>query len=112
MFIDTDIGLHELVIMINNFLEGKIFLGDISSQYLSVYIMKNDDYDPIKKDVSDDGPLYYKYFLDIEPSDGVDFETYLIQIKKLIAYLREKRFKPIAACEFEDKLDQEGPNEF
>jgi hypothetical protein len=110
MFIDTDIGLHGLVIMINNFLGGKIFLGDISSQYLSVYVMENDDYDPIKKDISGDGPLYYKYFLDIEPSDGVDFEAYLTHIKKLMNYLKNKGFRPIAACEFEDGLDQKGPS--
>jgi hypothetical protein len=96
--------------MINDFLNGKIFLRNIDNDYLSLSVMQNKDYDPIKKNNVEDGPLYYQYYLDIEPSGKTDFDTYLIHIKSLISFFKTKGFNPIAACKFEDKLNGDHQN--
>jgi hypothetical protein len=106
LYVDTHIEQPGFVILINDFLNGKIFLRNIDNDYLSLSVMKNEDYDPIKKDSElDDAFLYYRYYLDVDPSDNVNRETFVQQLRFLINFLRKNGFKTQPVCDFENELN-------
>jgi hypothetical protein len=108
VYVDADIGKPGFVIMISDFLDGEIFLRDIESKYLSIFVMKNEDYDPILKDKGQRGAfVYYHYYIDIDPAaEGVDYKTFIEHVKALNKFLRSKGFKTVVVSDSEEDFNE------
>jgi len=107
LFIETTLNINELCELVANAVGGEIKPFDtIDSLYLDIDVILNDEYDEKLKHESN-GFLFYKYYLDIEPVEGTAYRDYVSQVKLLIGFLREKGFKAIPACDFEDELNEE-----
>ena len=111
IFVDTSMGYQGFVILISDFINGTItFLGEIESNALSISVIKNKDFDGELKNRPESGSfVYYQYYLEVEPSEGVDYQTFVKQVKALVDFLRSKGFRTIAACDFEDELNDGKP---
>lgn len=107
VYVDADIMHPRFVILISDFLDGEIFLRDIESKYLSISVMKNEDYDPILKDKGQRGAfVYYRYYIDIDPAEGVDYKTFIEHVKALNKFLRSKGFKTVVVSDSEENFNE------
>jgi hypothetical protein len=94
LYVDAPVEHPGFVILINDFLNGEMFSRDIDNKYLSLSVMKNEDYDHIKKDSEKNNEfLYYRYYIEIDPAENVDYETFMQHINELITFLQGKSFK-------------------
>lgn len=105
VFVDSDIAKENLVKLIEDFLDGKKRFSDTIVDNMYVYVKHNDDRDESMKNHPTDGFLYYEYRLEINPLATTNFQTYVQQLRHLINFLRNKGFKVIPSCTFEDELN-------
>ncbi len=105
LYIDTGFNKGELLNIIKEHTggvqPGREF---ISTEWAEIGLDENNEYDPALTDDKNDGSLYYRFLVDIEPENNVDSQTYIVGIKKLITHLTGLGFKVTAACDFEDEL--------
>lgn len=101
IFVDADFGSGPLRVIIEN-----------DSQYLlnilDIYYNNNDDHHATFKLRPDDGFLYYRWFLDIEPKPNTSTEEYIAAVGNLLCVLWRAGCKAAAACDFEDELPRRG----
>jgi hypothetical protein len=74
----------------------------INASEFEIEIRENDDFDP--RSFQDKDFLFYPIYLEIEPKDNIGSSGYIHGIGKLLNILREKGFRAVAACDFEDLL--------
>lgn len=79
----------------------------VSSTELVIDISRNEDSDPVRADASD-GFVYFPYYMDVLPANGVGRTIYIAAIRKLILGLRQMAGDTVAACDFEDELGESG----
>jgi hypothetical protein len=79
----------------------------VSSTELVIDISRNEDSDPARAKVPD-GFVFFHYYMDVLPADGVDRGIYIAAIRKLILGLRQMAGDTVAACDFEDELGDSG----
>ncbi|WP_040713618.1 hypothetical protein [Paenibacillus curdlanolyticus] len=104
VFIDTDASYEEIAHYVSNSIIGTVEKWNISSPYCAIYLRENDEFDEFKRLESVGGFLYSRYYLDIEPNDGVDSSQYISCISKLLTDLWDGRYTAVAACDFEQML--------
>ena len=75
----------------------------VNSTELVVDISRNEDSDPVRAQTPD-GFVYFHYYMDVLPADGVDRGSYIAAIRKLILGLTKMAGDTVAACDFEDEL--------
>jgi len=79
----------------------------IETTFAELDVRRNDGYKTPKelrsKD-SDDDFLFWKYHIDIEPTEHVSRSIYIMNISKLIINLWSEGINAVAACGFEDEL--------
>ena len=109
LFVDSPMLQGQFILMIADLLKVKANGSYVENKYLFITINRNEDKNMVLKNNPKDGFLFYSYYLDIEPSEGIDINTYLTHLKSLINSLRSKGFKTIAACDFEDELNDSKP---
>ena len=76
----------------------------ITTSSCLIDIDENDQFDEVMRTDPVNGFLYCRYFLDIEPVEGVSRVRYVEVLSTLLKKLREKGCKAIPACDFEDEL--------
>jgi hypothetical protein len=120
MFVDTEIEKPQLKEIIRNLMAGTYRfgtivsthceidvvcrLGTIVSTHCEIDVEENDDFDAQKRLDPNDGFLYYRYYLDIDPVEGADRQEYVTAVAQLLMRLWQLGFKAVAACDFEDEL--------
>lgn len=112
IYLYTEAPYEKLITLIAQILEGsKSGIGSIESEIFEVDLDKNDEYSEEDMRNADrlDAFLYYPYTLDIEPKNNiVDREKYIDGIAKFIERLSESGIQVVTACDFEEKLPQNG----
>ena len=106
IYVNTDMGKPGLTILINDYLHGDLWMNEIESKFLSISVMKNKRIDSTKTPDTSDAFLNYPYYLDIDPADNVNRETFIQQLKSLINFLRKNGFKAQPVCDFEEELNE------
>ena len=104
-FVDTYETEDSLLNKIESFINGKRGIGSTSNQYLDIDVDYNEEHDEHKKKNLKGGFLFYKFYLDITPQQGVKPEDYMAQLKSLINYLRNHGYKVIPT-DFEEELNE------
>lgn len=101
IFVDADFGSGPLYRLIQSDIS---YILDI----LDIYYNNNDDYHASLKLRPEDGFLYYRWFLDIEPKPNITPEEYIAAVGSLLCVLWRAGCKAVAACDFEDELPRRG----
>jgi hypothetical protein len=108
VFIDAGCEHEELVQRLAGLIGGTTDGRWISTAWGNFHVVRNVAFDDDRRDAEQDGFLYFRYFLDIEPSAEVDQNGYITQIGTLLASLWHSGIPAVAACDFEDKLPSKG----
>lgn len=77
--------------------------GSAGSSVLEIYVDTQSRHLPIN-DAQDDFTLW-RHFIDIDPADAnTTFDAFLAELAQLVAGLRARGLRVVAACMFEDEL--------
>lgn len=112
IFVDGDVDKEMLLNTVSNIVMGTISGSSISTKQAEIFIFNNGDFDEDKRNQGNDGFLYYKYYLEIEPTEDVGDRNYVLEISNLLTKLWDADFKAIASCDFEDLLPRKGGYNF
>ncbi|GGH10945.1 1,4-dihydroxy-6-naphthoate synthase [Paenibacillus segetis] len=112
IFVDSDVDKEMLLDTVSNIVMGTISGSSILTKQAEIFIFNNGDFDEDKRNQGNDGFLYYKYYLEIEPTEDADDRNYVLEISNLLTKLWNVDFKAIASCDFEDLLPRKGGYNF
>lgn len=112
IFVDSDDDKEMLLDTVSNIVMGNISGSSILTEQAEIFIFNNGDFDKDKRNQGNDGFLYYKYYLEIEPTEDVIDRNYVLEISNLLTRLWDADFKAIASCDFEDLLPRKGGYNF
>lgn len=109
IFIDFSGELSEADQLIAKLTNGSIQFkwGLIETAFAELDVRRNDDFKTPKELKSKDprdGFLFWKYYIDIEPTEGTARTTYISMVGRLLLDLWAKGINAVAACSFEDEL--------
>jgi len=109
MFVDFDNELKYMVELISKLTNGTIEnnRGLISTEIAEFDVRENDDF-KTPKELRSEAPvdtfLFWRYYIDIEPKEGIEPPAYVSMISQLLKDLQTKRIDAVAACDFENEL--------
>lgn len=112
IFVDSDVDKEMLLDTVSNYVMGTISGSSILTKQAEIFIFNNGDFDEDKRNEGNDGFLYYKYYLEIEPTEDTNDRNYVLEISNLLTKLWNAEFKAIASCDFEDLLPRKGGYNF
>ncbi|MCM3042813.1 1,4-dihydroxy-6-naphthoate synthase [Paenibacillus motobuensis] len=112
IFVDSDVDKEMLLDTVLNIVMGTISGSSILTKQAEIFIFNNGDFDEDKRNQGNDGFLYYKYYLEIEPTEDADNRNYVSEISNLLTKLWNAEFIAIASCDFEDLLPRKGGYNF
>ncbi|MGK0552605.1 hypothetical protein ACSFB8_11065 [Enterococcus faecalis] len=109
MFINSSMSIEELTKKISEFLELKNdrFLS-IESEFFTIDISKNKEFDEEKSKEFPDGFLYFPYFLDIDSTKNTEKKRYIKMVGDLMLYLWDKKCQIVVSSDFEEDLPNKG----
>lgn len=109
IFINSPMLIEELTKKISDFLELKLdkFLS-IESEFFTVDILKNKEFDEEKSKDFPDGFLFFPYFLNIDSTENTEREKYIQMIGDLTIYLWGEKCQLVVSSDFEDDLPNKG----
>lgn len=112
IFVDSDVDKETLLDTVSNIVMGTISGSSTLTKQAEIFIFNNGDFDEDKRNQGNDGFLYYKYYLEIEPTEDANDHNYVLEISNLLTKLWNADFKAIASCDFEDLLPRKGGYNF
>lgn len=105
LFIDFNGSQDELVDKVIQIVKGnRKRTRSVESSIAEIDVNNNEDYNEEISFVEDDGFLYSKYYLDIEPIDDIGQSEYILGMKKFVNNLIELGYNVVVASEFEEEL--------
>ena len=105
LFVDFNGSRDELIDKVVQIVNGnRKRIKSIESSIAEIDVNNNEDYNEEISFVGDDGFLYSKYYLDIEPIDDIGQSEYTLWMKKFVNKLIEMGYNVVVASEFEEEL--------
>jgi hypothetical protein len=108
VFLDSSLSDQSMVTIISRVANGSIDGYSVTSDTMVIDVEDNEDFDEIRRRESRDGFLFYRYYLDIKPTEGVTREEYIKSVGNLLESLWQAGYKAVAACDFESELPRSG----
>lgn len=112
IFIDTNLEKKEIIDftleIINGVLNERLSFTMIESKYLDIEIVENEDFAIELRNDKENGFLYSKYYMEVEPIEGIDEESYISYISKLFLNFKRIECNIVIACNFEKQLPNNG----
>lgn len=108
IFIDTDEEKENVLNSIKDIVSGAIERWTIISESMEIDLRRNEDYNKKETARKEDGFIYSRYYLDIEPKENIKQEEYIYRIAILLQNLWSIGYKAVAACDFENELPRKG----
>ena len=105
LYVDTRLSPDELTEFIRKETGGTIDHDYVDCDWGSFYVSTNDEHS-IWKTNNENGFIYYKYIVEVNPWENKDFSDYVDGLRKLIQRLRMLPARTVAACDFEEELGQ------
>ena len=81
---------------------------DIETSVGNIYVVKNDEFDEKQRKDIDDGFLFYKYKLEIEPKPSLNKSQTIEFISKILEHCWSQGYPAVASCDYEDLLPEKG----
>ena len=108
VYVDTDTDKGQLLGLLTRITSGSVRMRTISAADYEMDVVINEDYDESKSLEGEDQFLFYRYYLDIEPTDRTTREQYVRSIGNLLEGLWRSACRAVAACDFESELPRGG----
>jgi hypothetical protein len=108
LLIDTDEDRVILTSFVADQIFGNIDRWSISNDQVSMMVHKNEDFDMNMRNQEEEGYLYSRFYLEMEPAMTADQELYIRMISKLLEKLWGNGFKAVALCDFASVLPRNG----
>ncbi len=108
IFIDTDLNKDDISQILINLTDGQNNKWGLLTKEYEMDIKINDDFDLKKRSQFPDGFLYYRFYLDIEPTEGTLQENYFKSLSDLLESLWSLNYQVVAVCDFEEELPRKG----
>jgi hypothetical protein len=102
-YLDSEQDRTWLLDLLAQTTRGNVTGRTIESPDVIIDVSRNEDYDPIRKTVSD-GFVYFRYYLDVTPAEGVTRAEYVASVGELLHALWSFGIDAVAACDFESEL--------
>ena len=108
IFIDTDKEKETVTDLISTITSGKKEMFGISMESMDIDVRRNEDFNETKRTEKQDGFLYSRFYIDVEPKSNIKQDAYISNVATLLEKLWSMEFKAIAACDFEEELPRKG----
>lgn len=112
LYIDGDFDKDSLATEIASLIGGEISISSVRDEFIHFHFARNDIFDKQKSLTREDGFLFSRYVADINPLhevvdniEPVDCEIYLDLLIHIIKNLRDKGYRVVAACEYEELIE-------
>lgn len=106
IFINTDEEKEVILNLIEKITMGSKKRWTIISDLMKIELINNEDFSEEKSVKAEDGFLYSKYYLGIEPGEGIKEEQYITGVIILLENLRSSGYKVVASCDFQNELSK------
>lgn len=107
IYVDADITLEELINGIALLLSGVVNGQSIFTKIGVLDARKNEEFNEQSRRKFPDGFVYFRYYIDIDSVNGNEKE-YINMIGSMLVYLWSQGWPAVAACDYEDKLPNNG----
>lgn len=78
---------------------------EVDTDWSEIDIVRNDDFDPEKSQAAHRSSfLYFPFYIELEPLEGTSEDSYIENAGHLLRTLWNRRWRAVAACDFEDVL--------
>ena len=104
MFVATDLDRSTLGQRIGTHFGGEVKGKYVSAATMAIEIRENEDFAPDRCDDAENGFLFYRLCLEIEPAQGASRVEYVRDVGAILSLLRSEGWRALAACDFEDEL--------
>ncbi|QAA33369.1 1,4-dihydroxy-6-naphthoate synthase [Clostridium manihotivorum] len=108
IYVDTDKSIQDIINVILSVVSGQVRRKGVYSTNLEIDIRYNKEYDELERLGVEDGFLYYKYYLEIEPNENAAQKKYILSVSQLLEGLWGVGYKAVASCDFEVDLPRSG----
>lgn len=107
VLVDSQDGKGRLLERIAHLTSGSVERCSVSSADLQADLEDNEDHR--QAGTSQEAEfLYYRYYLDVEPTEPAARDRYVEAVGRLLEGLWRSGCKAVAACEFEEELPRRG----
>lgn len=108
VFVDTNEERLSLLSSIKDIVLGTTERWTIDSNSMELELRKNDDFNESLRFEKQDGFLYSRYYIEIEPIGDIKQEQYILSVSMLLENLWALGYEAVAACDFENELPRKG----
>lgn len=112
IFLDTNVDKGAVIETVSKIVYGTISGSNVTTEHADIFIFNNGDFNEDKRNQGNDEFLYYKYNLEIEPTEDVENSAFVVEISNLLIKLWDAGYKAIASCDFEELLPRKGGYNF
>jgi hypothetical protein len=103
IFVSTEQDRSWLLQQVARLSAGTVTGRTVNSAELLVDASRNEDYDPARV-LETGGFVYFRYYLDVVPADGVERQAYIDSVRRLLLGISQTGVCAVAACDFESEL--------
>ena len=105
IYLSTELVFGELYQCICSMTLGRLeSVRTIKTDWGEIDLCKNSEFSLERVKNTPEDFVFWQYYLDIEPKNGIDVSKYIEQIAKLLKNLNLNNMKVVASCDFEEHL--------
>jgi hypothetical protein len=90
-------------LFIDSKMERDAVVGSVSCEVAEIDVRSNEEWDIMRVQDANEF-LFYRFYADIEPVVGADFEDYLRLVTSIVRELQASGCAAVPACDFEDSI--------
>lgn len=107
VYVNADVARGDLAQLIADSLDGTASHSSVQVGESEIDIEENDDFDPAQVDTSD-GFLFYRYYLDVMPTDVQTRDGQIAVVSQLLESFWSYGWPAVAAADYEEELPRRG----
>ncbi len=108
LYTDATVELEELIANLASLLNASVKGLYVENAEGYICVDKNDEFDEQMRRDGEDGFLYYRYLIEVEPNKELGEENAVAFVSKILRYLWSEDYPATAACAYEDALPNKG----
>mgnify|MGYP001625459358 CR=1 FL=1 len=101
IYLSSNLDIENLYKCISCIVQGQMEpIRTVKTGWGEIDLRKNSDFDPQRLESTPDDFIFWKYYLDIVPQEGIEQAAYINQISSLIKELKKRNISAVASCDF------------
>lgn len=108
VYLDSEFDSAKLLSWLQSVLGASLERRTLTASEMEVDLGTNDEHDKARAARGIDQFLYYRYLLDVVPTEGAARERYVPRVAALLEVAWNAGMRAVASCDFEDELPRSG----